>query len=53
VVDKVTYLTKDAAGQTVEKFFTIGDYRTAFIAAGIACLLAAGMVMLIRPVREK
>jgi OFA family oxalate/formate antiporter-like MFS transporter len=53
VVDKVTYLTKDAAGQTVEKFFTIGDYRTAFIAAGIACLLAAGLVMLIRPVREK
>lgn len=53
VVDKVTYQFKDAAGQIVEKLFTVGDYRVAFIAAGIACLIAAGLVMLIRPVRAK
>lgn len=53
VVDKVTYQSKDAAGQIVEKLFTVGDYRLAFVVAGIACLIAAGLVMLIRPVRAK
>ena len=49
VVDKVAYQAKDSAGAIVEKLFTVGDYRMAFIAAGIAGLIAAGMVMLIRP----
>ncbi|MBN2086417.1 MAG: OFA family MFS transporter [Anaerolineales bacterium] len=49
VVDKVTYEVTDAAGTIAEKFFTVGDYRLAFVAAGIACLVAAGLVTLIRP----
>jgi MFS transporter, OFA family, oxalate/formate antiporter len=53
VVDKVTYLAKDSAGGVVEKLFTVGDYRLAFVAAGIACLIAAVMVTQIRPVRAK
>jgi OFA family oxalate/formate antiporter-like MFS transporter len=53
VVDKVPYQAKDAAGQLVEKTFTIGDYRTAFLVAGIACLIAAAVVTQIRPARPK
>jgi OFA family oxalate/formate antiporter-like MFS transporter len=53
VVDKVPYQAKDAAGLIVEKTFTIGDYRAAFIVAGIACLVAAVLVTQIRPVRGK
>jgi OFA family oxalate/formate antiporter-like MFS transporter len=53
VVDEVPYQTKDAAGQLVEKAFTIGDYRAAFIVAGIACLVAAAVMTQIKPAQSK
>jgi OFA family oxalate/formate antiporter-like MFS transporter len=52
VVDNVPYQVKDAAGGLVEKIFTIGDYRAAFVVAGIACLVAAAVMTQIRPVQE-
>ncbi|HEY5118118.1 MAG TPA: OFA family MFS transporter [Anaerolineales bacterium] len=52
-VSKVPYEAKDAAGVLVQKLFAVGDYRPAFIVAGIVCLVAAGLVMLLRPVPTK
>ncbi|MBN1439750.1 MAG: OFA family MFS transporter [Anaerolineales bacterium] len=53
VVDKVPYQAKDAAGELVEKTFTVGDYRTAFVIAGIACLIAAAAMTRITPAASK
>jgi MFS transporter, OFA family, oxalate/formate antiporter len=53
VIDNVPYQAKDAAGELVEKTFTVGDYRTAFLVAGIACLVAAAVVTQIRPVKAQ
>jgi OFA family oxalate/formate antiporter-like MFS transporter len=49
VVGEVAYESKNAAGEIVQKLFTVGDYRPAFIVAGIACLIAAALVTQIRP----
>jgi OFA family oxalate/formate antiporter-like MFS transporter len=53
VVSNVPYEAKDAAGAIVQKFFAVGDYRPAFIVSGIVCLVAAGLVLLLRPVATK
>jgi OFA family oxalate/formate antiporter-like MFS transporter len=53
VVSKVPYETKDAAGALVQKLFSVGDYRPAFIVSGIVCLVAAGLVILLQPIRTK
>jgi OFA family oxalate/formate antiporter-like MFS transporter len=53
VVSKVPYEAKDAAGSIIQKLFTVGDYRPAFLVAGAACLLAAALVTQIRPARGK
>ena len=42
---KVPYFVKDLSGKDVEKMFALGDYRLAFITAGVMCL-AAGVVTL-------
>ena len=47
VASKVPYQVAEA-GQTVEKMFTVGNYRVAFVVAGIMCLAAAVVVQLIR-----
>ena len=52
VVDKVTYKPKARPGRSW-KIFTVGDYRLAFIAAGIACLVAALLVTPHPPVQGK
>jgi OFA family oxalate/formate antiporter-like MFS transporter len=53
VVSKVPYEAKDATGTIVQKLFAVGDYRPAFIVSGIVCLVAAGLVLLLRPVVAK
>ena len=50
-VSQVPYEAKSAAGAVVQKLFTVGDYRPAFIVSGIVCLIAAGLVMFLRPIR--
>jgi len=53
VIGEAAYEAKGASGEIVEKLFTVGDYRPAFIIAGIACLVAAVLVTQIRAVRGK
>ncbi|MGD0173921.1 MAG: OFA family MFS transporter [Anaerolineales bacterium] len=52
-VSKVPYESKDAAGALVQKLFAVGDYRPAFIVAGVACFVAALLVTQLAPVRAK
>jgi len=52
-VSNVPYEAKNAAGAVVQKLFAVGDYRPAFIVSGIVCLIAAGLVMLLRPISAK
>ncbi len=47
VAGKVPYQVVEA-GQTVEKMFTVGNYRLAFVVAGIMCLAAAVGVQFVR-----
>jgi len=42
--DRIPYLTRDGAGALVEKSFVPGNYRSAFIISGLACLAAAALV---------
>jgi OFA family oxalate/formate antiporter-like MFS transporter len=53
VVGTAAYEAKDAAGAVVQKMFTIGDYQTAFVVAGIACLAAVGLAALVRPAKSE
>lgn len=53
VVDKIPYQAKDAAGKIVEKSFSVGNYKMAFVAAGIACLVAGFLVMAIKKPQKK
>jgi OFA family oxalate/formate antiporter-like MFS transporter len=53
VVSEVPYEAKNTAGAIVQKLFAVGDYRPAFIVSGIVCLVAAGLVMLLQPIRTK
>jgi OFA family oxalate/formate antiporter-like MFS transporter len=53
VVGQAAYEAKDAAGTITQKLFTIGDYQTAFIVAGIACVVAAALVTQIRTTARK
>jgi OFA family oxalate/formate antiporter-like MFS transporter len=41
---ELKYQVADNAGQMVDKVFKMGDYRLAFIVAGIACLVAGALV---------
>ena len=44
----VPYFIKDSAGNTLEKSFTLGDYHVAFIVAGVMCLAAAVLTLVLR-----
>jgi len=46
VVSKVPYQATDAAGKVVQKVFTVGNYRPAFIVSGAACAAAAAVILL-------
>ncbi|HSV26558.1 MAG TPA: OFA family MFS transporter, partial [Sedimentisphaerales bacterium] len=48
ITGNVPYLAKDDQGMLVEKIFEVGNYRTAFFVAGVGCLAAAGLTMLIK-----
>lgn len=48
---EVPYLSTDAAGQAVEKLFTVGNYQLAFVTAGIMCLVAAVLTFLLKAPR--
>ena len=45
---QVPYFVKDAAGNSIQKTFTLGDYHLAFITAGVMCLAAAVLALLLR-----
>jgi len=40
-VDKTVAYSVTEAGKTLTKSFAVGNYRTAFVVAGAACLAAA------------
>ncbi|HSW46445.1 MAG TPA: OFA family MFS transporter [Phycisphaerae bacterium] len=49
VTANVPYMTASAGGGTVEKMFEVGDYNLAFVAAGLMCLAAAVIMLVVRP----
>jgi len=49
VVTTIPYHVTEPGGNVVEKMFTVGNYRPAFMVAGIACLIAAGAITLLKP----
>jgi OFA family oxalate/formate antiporter-like MFS transporter len=48
-VSKVPYQVTEPGNKIVEKMFAVGDYRPAFMVAGIACILAAVVCVMFRP----
>ncbi len=48
VVSKVSYQVTEPGGKIAEKILTVGNYRTAFLTAGIACIAAAVILFAIR-----
>ncbi len=52
VVGKVPYNVTES-GSVVEKIFTIGDYRPAFIISGVACLVAAVIMLAVKPHKQE
>lgn len=47
VVAEVPYFAK-AGAETIQKTFAVGDYRPAFLTAGIACAVAGVLVLAVR-----
>lgn len=48
VAKTVDYQVADAAGQITQKAFQVGDYRMAFLLSGVACLVAAVLMLLVK-----
>lgn len=46
---EVAYLGGGPAGEAVTKVFKVGEYRLAFVVAGVMCLVAAAITLLVRP----
>lgn len=46
VVNKMPYQVTEPGGSVVEKMFPVGDYKTAFLVSGIACIVAAAIIAL-------
>jgi MFS transporter, OFA family, oxalate/formate antiporter len=51
-VDKVVPYFVTEAGKVVEKSFSVGNYKPAFIVAGVACLAAALVSLAVKPPRK-
>lgn len=49
VVDEIPYLTTCPRGTIQEVMFTVGDYSLAFWVAGAACLVAAVLILRVKP----
>jgi len=48
VVTKMPYQVTEPGGKVAERLFAVGNYRPAFLVAGIACLVAACLCLLLR-----
>jgi OFA family oxalate/formate antiporter-like MFS transporter len=46
VAAKMPYQVTEPGGKVVERIFTVGNYRPAFIVSGAACAAAAAVVLL-------
>ena len=49
---KVPYQVMEPGGKLVERQFAVGNYRPAFLVAGLACLVAATACLLLRAPRS-
>jgi OFA family oxalate/formate antiporter-like MFS transporter len=49
VVAKLPYHVTEPGGKVVERLFPVGNYRPAFVVAGVACLAAAALCLALRP----
>jgi OFA family oxalate/formate antiporter-like MFS transporter len=49
VVANLPYHVTEPGGKVVEKLFPVGNYRPAFLVAGVACLAAAVICLALRP----
>ena len=52
VISKVPYHVTEPGGKAVERMFAVGNYRPAFVVAGIACLVAAAVCLMLRAPRH-
>jgi hypothetical protein len=46
VVKQVPYLFAEPGGKVVERMFDIGNYKPAFLTAGISCIVAAVIILI-------
>ena len=54
VVAKVPYQVTEPGGQVAERLFAVGNYRPAFLASGIACIVAAVIIAIaLKPTKPK
>jgi len=44
VVSQIPYQVTEPGGKIAERMFAVGNYRPAFLAAGIACVVAAVII---------
>jgi OFA family oxalate/formate antiporter-like MFS transporter len=52
-VNKIDYKAVDATGNEIQKAFTVGDYKVAFVVAGVMCVAAAILTLFLRPPKAK
>jgi len=52
VAQKVCYEGVDKAGKLVQQYCDAGSYLRAFVISGVLCLLAAGVILLVKPMRK-
>jgi OFA family oxalate/formate antiporter-like MFS transporter len=52
VTNKIPYQVTEPGGKIVERMFSVGNYRPAFLTAGIACIVAAVIIVIaLRPAK--
>jgi hypothetical protein len=52
VVRQIPYQITEPGGKIIERMFPVGNYRPAFLASGIACIVAAVIIILaLRPAK--
>jgi OFA family oxalate/formate antiporter-like MFS transporter len=52
VVSQMPYQVTEPGGKIVERMFPVGDYKPAFLASGIACIIAAVIIAIaLRPAK--
>ncbi|KMQ52672.1 major facilitator superfamily transporter [Chitinispirillum alkaliphilum] len=48
VESNIPYLVSNNIGEIAEKMFAVGNYQAAFVVAGIACIIAAAVALMIK-----